>query len=92
MKNLSYKTTEQELKDLFEDNVGDVSYVELYSDENGKVRQMWYLFVKFKVDLSKVHMFSEGLKISTLDLSYVVAVKTTVEISQNFVTFSEYMN
>ena len=36
--------TEQELKDLFRDNVGDVSYVELYSDENGKVRQMWYLF------------------------------------------------
>ena len=49
--------TEQELKDLFRDNVGDVSYVELYSDENGKVRQMWYLFVKFKVDLSKVHIF-----------------------------------
>ena len=26
------------------------------------------------------------------DLSYVVTVKSTVEISQNFVTFSEYMN
>ena len=31
-------------------------------------------------------------KISTVDLSYVVPVKSTVEISQNFVTFSEYMN
>ena len=31
-------------------------------------------------------------KISTLDLSYVVMVKSTVEILQNFVTFSEYMN
>ena len=31
-------------------------------------------------------------KISTLDLSYVVTVKSTVEISQNFVAFSEYMN
>ena len=31
-------------------------------------------------------------KISTVDLSYVVMVKSTVEISQNFVTFSEYMN
>ena len=43
--------TDQELKDLFRDRVGDVSYVELYSDENGKVRQMWYLVylvVKFK--------------------------------------------
>ena len=31
-------------------------------------------------------------KISTLLLSSVVPVKTKVEISQNFVTFSEYMN
>ena len=31
-------------------------------------------------------------KISTLDLSYVVPVKSTVGISQTFVTFSEYMN
>ena len=31
-------------------------------------------------------------EISTLDSSYVVAVKSTVEISQNFVDFSGYMN
>ena len=31
-------------------------------------------------------------KISTIDLSYVVTVKSTVKISQNFVAFSEYMN
>ena len=31
-------------------------------------------------------------KISTFDLSYVVPVKSAVEISQNFVTFSEYTN
>ena len=31
-------------------------------------------------------------KISTVDLSYVVKIKSTVEISQNFVAFSEYMN
>ena len=31
-------------------------------------------------------------KISTLILSYVVPVKSKVEISQNFVAFSEYMN
>ena len=30
-------------------------------------------------------------EISTVDLSYVVPVKSTVEILQNFVTFSEYM-
>ena len=30
-------------------------------------------------------------EISTLDLSYVVMVKSTVEILQNFVAFSEYI-
>ena len=31
-------------------------------------------------------------QISTLDLSYVVTVISTMEILQNFVAFSEYMN
>ena len=31
-------------------------------------------------------------EISTVYLSYVVPVKSTVEILQNFVAFSEYMN
>ena len=31
-------------------------------------------------------------EISSLHLSYVVPVKNKVEISQNFVAFSEYMN
>ena len=31
-------------------------------------------------------------KISTVDLSYVVPVKFMVEISQNFLAFSEYLN
>ena len=31
-------------------------------------------------------------QVSTVDLSYVVTAKSTVEISQNFVDFSEYMN
>ena len=31
-------------------------------------------------------------EISTVDLSYVLTAKSTVEISQNFVAFSEYMN
>ena len=31
-------------------------------------------------------------KISTIDLFYVVTVKSTVEILQNFMAFSEYMN
>ena len=31
-------------------------------------------------------------EISTVDLSYVVPVKSTVEILQNFVAFLEYIN
>ena len=32
------------------------------------------------------------MEISTVDLSYVVTVNSKVEIFQNFVAFSEYMN
>ena len=40
----------------------------------------------------KVHIFWEGHKISIVDLSYVVPVKSMVEISQNFLAFSKYKN
>ena len=43
----------------------------------------------------KVHIFwgaTNFCEISTVDLSYVVTVKFTLEISQTFVAFSEYMN
>jgi hypothetical protein len=46
--NIPFEMKLQEVKDLFRENVGDVIEIELYSDENDKVRQMWYLFVKFK--------------------------------------------
>ena len=42
-----------------------------------------------KVNSEKATKFC---KISTVDLSYVEPVKSTVEISQNFVASSEYMN
>ena len=45
-------------------------------------------YVKF-IYSEKATKFCE---ISTVDLSYVVMVKSTVEISQNFEAFSEYMN
>ena len=44
--------------------------------------------LKFKYS-EKATKFCE---ISTEHLSYVVPVKSKVEISQNFVAFSEYMN
>ena len=43
----------------------------------------------------KVHVFWEGrffCEISTVYLTYLVMVKSTVEISQNVLAFSEYMN
>ena len=45
-------------------------------------------FLKFTYS-EKATTFCE---ISTIDLSYVVTIKYTVEILQNFVAFSEYMN
>ena len=46
------------------------------------------VFVKFKY-FEKATKFCE---ISTFLLSYLVSVRSKVEISQNFVAFSEYMN
>ena len=45
-------------------------------------------FIKF-IYSEKATKFCE---ISTVDLSYVVLVKSTMEILQNFVAFSEFMN
>ena len=36
--NIPFEMKWQEVKDLFRDNVGDVSYVELFNDENEKPR------------------------------------------------------
>ena len=53
-------------------------------------------FKNWHVPTSLKFIYSEKTtkfcEISTIDLSYVVPVKTTVEISQNFVAFSGYMN
>ena len=47
-----------------------------------------FLLVKI-IYAEKATKFCE---ISTIDFSYVVPVKLTAEILQNFVAFSEYMN
>ena len=52
------------------------------------LEHLGYLIVKF-IYSEKATKFCE---ISALLLSYVVPVKSKVEISQNFVAFSEYMN
>ena len=56
------------------------------------------LIENFEIDKptknNKVQIFYKATnfcEISTLDLSYVVTVKSTVEILQKFVSFSEYM-
>ena len=56
------------------------------------------LIENFEIDKptknNKVQIFYKATnfcEISTLDLSYVVTVKSTVEISQNFLVFLEYM-
>ena len=46
----------------------------------------------FKVKLIYSEKATNFCEISTVDMSYVVMVKSMVEILQNFVAFSEYMN
>ena len=54
------------------------------------------LIIQVQIQLLIKFIYSEKAtnfcEISTVDFSYVVTVKFTVEISQNFVAFSEYMN
>ena len=51
---------------------------------------IWAICIHLKYIYSeKAAKFCE---ISTVDLSYVVTIKSTVEISQTFMAFSEYLN
>ena len=46
----------------------------------------------FRVKFIYSEKATKFCEIFTVDLSYVVPVKSTVEISKNFVGFSEFMN
>ena len=52
------------------------------------VFQVYFLQIKLHIS----EKATNSCKISTVDLFYVVMVKSTVEISQNFAAFSEYIN
>ena len=66
--------------------------------EFNKSRGIFYLFktVSFALDLRVKFIYSEKAtkfcEISTVDLTITTYDKSTVEISQKFVAFSEYMN
>ena len=51
-----------------------------------------FLFKSFGLKFIYSEKATKFCKISTLILSYVVPVKNKVDILQNFVAFSEYMN
>ena len=53
------------------------------------VQSLIYLWLLKLIYSEKTTNFCE---ISTVDLSFIVTVKSTMDISQNFVAFSEYMN
>ena len=60
-------------------------------------REIWIFLTFFHRLFSQLKfIYSENAtkfcKISTIDLSHVVPVKSTMEISQNFEAFSEYMD
>ena len=66
----------------------DYNKNEMPPSHDGKPLMVSQMFLKF-IYSEKATKFCE---ISTLLLSYVVPVKSKVEISQNFVAFSEYIN
>ena len=57
-----------------------------FNPEARWIKQHW------KVKLIDSEKAKKICEIFTVDLSYVLTVKSTVEILQNFVAFSEYMN
>ena len=57
-----------------------------------QIRVDWFLLTLYLVKFIYSEKATNFCEISTVDLFYVVTVKSTVEISQNFVAFSEYMN
>ena len=61
----------------------------LVKDGHGKLPVLEIFWLLKFIYSEKATKFSE---ISTLFLSYVVPVKSKVDISQNFVAFSEYIN
>ena len=64
-----------------------IFFLDIHDETSNKVHRKSLESIKF-IYSEKATKFCE---ISTLDLPYVVPVKSTVEISQNFVAFSEYM-
>ena len=53
---------------------------------------MWFSFFLKLLKFIYSEKATKFCEISTVDLSYVVTVKSIVEILQNFMALSEYMN
>ena len=64
-----------------------IFYYDPNIEQDAKISTYFYICFKKSIYSEKATNFCE---ISTVDLSYVVIVKSRVEISQNFVAFSEY--
>jgi len=78
-------------------NIKKLSYLVGVNSSPGFLVQMKSLEFAFEINwpLKFMHIFWEATKIceiSILLLSYVVPIKSKVEILQNFVAFSKYMN
>ena len=71
---------------VYKDNIDLILKVILLGNTwkfDGKITKLKFIYSE------KATNFCE---ISTIDLSYVVTIKSTVKISQNFVAFPEYIN
>ena len=68
------------------------TYFFTFCNKAGNKQCKYNLLPTYKVKFMYSEKVTKFCEISTVDLSYVVPVKSTVVISQNFVAFSEYMN
>ena len=79
----------QELKDASEKHASVKDKLQVSFDCVILRYEIDTLFLQLKLIYSE--NATKVCEISTVDLSYVVPVKSTMEISQNFVAFSEYL-
>ena len=95
---LQIKANLENVTGLIPENVQEYCWhLKLKCTECGEIPDHWqYVTLSEEQPLKVKFIYSEKVpkfcEISTLLLSYVVPVKSKVEISQNFVAFSEYMN
>ena len=76
---------------IYKNVINQISFEISQFWDAGEIAPIWVCCTQ-QLKFTHSEKATKFFKISTLDLSYVVPVKSTMQILKNFVAFSEYMN